>query len=211
KAIDTIGRVKLPVMVTKSSGGPNNRSVSQRARPYPLQDGWAATADGRVALLRAPEYRVDWVSPSRQLSKGRPIPVKPVTIGRAEKEEWVADQATNGLSVQVQNRNGEVSMAFSRGRGNDDDAPKLDDLEWPASKPPLTGTTAAAPDGSLWIERSVPKGAARVFDVFSPTGELAMRVTLPVGRRLVAVGKNGVYAREIDDNDASWLERYDWR
>ncbi len=209
---DTVAKVKLPAMVVKSSGSANNQRQSQRQKPYPIQDSWTVAPDGRVALLRAPLYRVDWVAPAGTRTVGKPIPGSPVPVRDAEKKEYLAEAAANGLSVSVQNVNGQVSMAFSRGRqGRDDDAdePDLSGQEWPAAKPDATGLSLVAPDGHLWVERSVPAGAPRTYDLIGKSGEVTGRVTLPTARRLLAVGSRGVYVRHIDGDGINYLERYD--
>ena len=208
---DTIARVKLPPMIIKESGGPNNRSSRQRPVPYPPQDAWMAAPDGRVALVRAPAYRIDWVSPAGDWTVGKPIVAGPVPIRDAEKKEYLADQAANGLSVSMENNNGRVSMRMSRGRSSigQDDAPDLGATEWPATKPAASGLLFAGPDGLVWVERSVPAGAARTYDVIGPDGAVATRVTLPVGRRVVALGARGLYVRHIDADGINYLERYD--
>jgi hypothetical protein len=208
---DTVARVKLSPMVTKTSGGPNNRGVTQRPPPYPLQEGWTATQDGRVALIRVASYRVDWVLPNGSRVAGNPLTPASVPIRQPEKKEYLEDLAANGLSVQVQNVNGQVSMSLRRGRADSDreEADAIAATEWPATKPPTTGLYLTAPDGTLWIERSVAAGAARVYDLVNGSGLLVRRVSLPVGRRAVAVGIRGLYARHLDDNGIAYLERYD--
>jgi hypothetical protein len=141
---------------------------------------------------------------------GKPIPAPAVPIRDAEKKEYLDEQATNGLSVQVQNVNGQISMAMSRGRSDGDrDRDAIEGTEWPETKPPTTGALFAAPDGSVWVERSRPAKAPRSYDVVSTTGQPARRVVLPPDRRVVAVGARGVYVKYIDDNGISYLERYE--
>lgn len=207
---DTVAMVKLPALVSRTTSGADSRSTRQRANPYPMQDGWTVTSDGRIALVRAPGYRVDWVGSDRAFTKGKPIAVTPVSIGKNEKLEWVGEQANSGLNVSVENRNGQVSMSFRRGRaGGDDEAPDLDQYVWPATKPPfVVGELFPTPTGEIWVERSTPAGAARSYDVFDQRGELVGRIILPAGRRVVGVGAGVVYTRQIDDNGVSWLERY---
>lgn len=208
-ATDTLARIKLPAIVSSSSGGPNNRSVSQRPHPYPLQDGWAVAPDGRVALVRSPQYRVDWVDPSGRLRRGSPLPDRPVRIGAAEKREFLEEQAASGVRVQAENRNGQVSVTMSRGGGNPDQDPYGAD-EWPPAKPPFAPSgLRVAPDGRLWVERPVPAGAPRIYDIVGADGAVTGRVTLPAGYRIVGLGARGVYARRLDDDGISWLERFD--
>jgi hypothetical protein len=65
-----------------------------------------------------------------------------------------------------------------------------------------------APDGALWVERSVAAGAAPVLDVFDQEGRLVRQVTLPAGRRLVGFGRGVLYAVAADDDGLETLERY---
>jgi hypothetical protein len=208
---DTIARVKLAKPIVKSSGSSTSRSVRQRPPPYPLQEGWAVAPDGRVALVRVGEYRVDWILPNGSRVGGRPLPAPPVAVSAAEKKEYLEEQATNGLAVSVQSVNGQVSMSMSRGRagGDDRDEQDLDSQQWPPAKPPTTGQYFIAPDGTLWIERSVAAHQPRLYDVVGPDGQLVRAVVLPAGRRAIGVGVKGLYARYQDENGVSFLERYD--
>ena len=209
---DTVARVKLPPLVVKTSGSANNRQESQRQPPYPIQDSWTVGVDGRVALVRAPAYRVDWIEPAGATTAGKPIATTPVAIRDAEKKEYLAEAASTGLSVSMENVNGNVSLRFARGRRARDDSdaqPDLKGQEWPATKPAATGTAIVAPDGRVWVERSVAANTARGYDVIGKNGDVVSRVTLPVGRRLVSVGARGVYARHVDADGINYLERYD--
>lgn len=206
-AVDSVARVRIPAMVTRASGGPNNRAVAQRQQPYPVQDVWAVTPDGRVALVRAPAYRVDWADGRGGLARGSALAAPAVKVGPAEKREYLDELASTGLRVGVEVRNGSTSIRMSRG-GQRGDTPDPDELEWPATKPPVAGPVLPADDGSVWVERSVPAGAAREYDVVGPRGELRQRITLPAGRRLVALGARHAYARHVDADGISYLERY---
>lgn len=208
---DTVAKVKLPPLITRTSGGPNSRNVRQQPPPYPVQDNWAVAPDGRVALIRAPGYRVDWAAAGGRTT-GKLIPAPPVPVRAAEKKEFMAESAANGLSVSIENNNGQVSMRFARGRRDDDgDEPDTEGMEWPAAKPPFTGTSAVGPDGRLWVERSVAANAPRSYDLIGPAGDVVGRVVAPAGRRLIGVGAKGAYFRHVDADGISYLERYDVR
>jgi hypothetical protein len=206
-AFDTVARVKLPEMKTESSGTANNQRMSQRPRPYPIQDSWNVGPNGQVAIARGREYRVDWITADGRLVRGRPVTVTPVPVRDADKREWVAEQA-NGLRVNMENRNGQMTMSFGRG-GNPDaeEEEAIEATEWPAAKPPFSGVWVS-PAGEAWVERSVPAGSPRVMDVFDAAGVLKSRVTLPAGRRLVGFGNGVIYLRHSDESDLQHLERY---
>ena len=206
-AFDTVGRVKLPEMHTRQSGDANNQRMSQRPRPFPVQDSWNVGPNGQVAIVRGRDYRVDWIAPDGRVTRGRPVTVTPVPIRDADKREWVAEQA-NGLRVSMENRNGQMSMSFGRG-GNPDQEEEdaIAATEWPAAKPPFSGVWVS-PTGEAWVERSVPAGSPRIMDVFDAAGMLKGRVVLPAGRRLVGFGTGVIYLRHSDQSDLQHLERY---
>ena len=206
-AFDTVGRVKLPEIKTTQSGDANNQRMSQRPKPFPVQDSWNVGPNGQVAIARGREYRVDWIGADGRVVRGRPVPVTAVPIRDADKREWVAE-AANGIRVNMENRNGQMSMSFGRGGNPDqeeDDA--IAATEWPAAKPPFSAVFVS-PAGEAWVERSVPAGAPRVMEVFDAAGVLKSRVTLPAGRRLVGFGNGVIYLRHSDASDLQHLERY---
>jgi hypothetical protein len=204
---DTVARVKLPAVTTRSSGDANNQRMMQRPRPYPAQDAWNAAPDGRVAIARASEYRVDWVGPAG-VTRGRAVLFTPVPIRDADKREWVADRAS-GLNVRVENNNGQMSMAFSRGGRDNEAEDEIAATEWPATKPAFGGGGVwVTPEGEAWVERSVSAGSPRVMDVFTAGGILKERIVLPAGRRIAGFGRGVVYLRAANESDLQLLERY---
>ena len=81
--------------------------------------------------------------------------------------------------------------------------------EFAATRPPFTDFTPRIdPDGTLWVERSVPTGTPGLFDLFDRQGIRRRVVALPSGRRLVAVGAGVVYLAAVDRDGVERLERY---
>jgi hypothetical protein len=64
------------------------------------------------------------------------------------------------------------------------------------------------PEGELWVERSVPEGAAVVLDGFDAHGRLVRRLTVPAGRRVVGMGRGVIYVVARDTDDLETLEKY---
>lgn len=206
---DTLTKVGLPAVKVSTSGTANNRNVQMRALPLSAADAWNVAPDGRIAVARAADYRLEWVVPGGRTVSGPANPARPVPVRDADKKEWMAERA-NGLGIAVSNENGRMSVSFRRGgmrMGGQDDA---DDYEWPASKPAfVTGGVWTSPEGDAWVERSVAAGAGRTFDVFGADGKVKRQVVLPVGRRLAGLGKGGVvYLRHVTEDDLQILERY---
>lgn len=204
---DTVAKLKLGEVKVSSSGGPNNRSMSMRGVPYSPEDLWGVGSDGRIAIVRAADWHLEWRAPTGAIVRGPANALKPVPVRDAEKREFAADQR-NGISMQVTSENGKMSMRMGRGgvpaRAGEDEIP---DLEWPATKPGYRAVRIA-PDGNAWVERSVPAKAPREYDIFGADAKVKGRVVLPAGRRLVGFGKGVVYLREITDDELNYLERY---
>ncbi len=209
--IDTVATVKLPETKVSTSGSANNRSVSMRQTPLSGRDAWAVAPDGRIALVSVKDYHVEWHDAGGRRVVGKPVPFRPVPVRQADKEEYQAEVASSGLSMSVEVNNGQRSTSFRRGgqRGGPGGGAAQPEPEWPTVKPPFNPTgVRVSPEGDLWVERYVPAGAPRQYDVFGSDANLKFRVTLPAGRRLVALGQGVVYTRHLDDDDLQYLERY---
>ncbi|MEK7379851.1 MAG: hypothetical protein AAB075_02430 [Gemmatimonadota bacterium] len=207
---DTLTKVGLPAVKVSTSGTANNRNVQMRALPLAAADAWNVAPDGRVAVARAVNYRLEWVVPGGRTVSGPANPARPVPVKDPDKKEWMAERA-NGLGIAVSNENGRMSVTFRRGgmrMGGQQD--EMDSYQWPASKPAfVTGGVWTSPEGDAWVERSVAAGVGRRFDVFGADGKAKRQVVLPVGRRLAGLGKGGVvYLRHVTEEDLQILERY---
>lgn len=207
-AIDTLARVKLADMSVQRSGSGNNSRVQITQRPLSPQDGWGVGLDGRLALARSGDYRLDLLSGDEML-RGRAVPYRPVPIRRRDKEEW-AEGSSNGLSIRMEvNNSGARQVSLGRGGPQSGNRPDIDALEWPDTKPPFVANDVfVAPDGSTWIRRSVAAGDQPLFDVFDDRTNFVGQVVLPAGRRVVGFGRDVVYLAARDEFDLEWLEEY---
>ena len=202
---DTVAKVKLGEVKVKSSGGVNSRNVSMSGVPYSPEDAWSAAPDGRIAMARAADYHLEWISPGGAVVRGPAVAVKPVPVRDAEKREYAAD-LRNGISMQVMMQDGKMTTTMGRG-GRAGQEEQIPDLEWPSSKPAFRAVRVA-PNGDAWVERSVAANAPREFDIFGADAKMKSRVILPAGRRLVGFGKGVVYLREVTADELNYLERY---
>ena len=77
------------------------------------------------------------------------------------------------------------------------------------TKPQITDRAPLlAPDGTLWVERSGALGASATYDLFDGAGKVIRRVMLPAGRRLLLIGRAGIYLVATDEDGVERLERY---
>lgn len=201
------GRVKLPAQVREESGTANNQNVSIRPVPFSAEDAWTVAWDGRVAVARADEYRLEWIAPDGGTTTGPAVPHEPVRIRAADQDEWLAGLG-GGLRVEVTSDGGAPRISMSRAAGGAAN-PNPRDYRWPVAKPAFApnGVRTDA-QGRAWVRRHVPAGAPPLFDIFDDRGERVAQVELPPDRSLVAIGEAGVYLTRSDEFDFAWLEKY---
>lgn len=205
--IDTVAFVKVAPPIERTSGTANNRNVMMTPPVYPRQDAWAVAPDGRLAIVRAADYRVEWVTPTGRV-RGAPVSVRPVPIRDGDKQEWL-DRLGSGIGVSVENRNGEMTTSFSRGRAGRGGAPDASTMTWPATKPPFVPSSAlVTPEGELWVERSVAAGSPREYDTFNAQGVHTGRVIVPPRSQVIGLGRGTAYLVRLDEDELQYLERY---
>ena len=205
---EAVGKVKGPELKRTESGGAGNQNVQIQQVPLAPQDAWGVAWDGRVAMVRGDDYHLEWVLPDGQVVRGQPVAYRPLPIRTADKEEWAEDLATNGLGIRVEIENGQRRTGFSRGGRGGGSA--IDSYDWPETKPAFRSAGVRVSwDGDAWVERHVPAGEARTFDVFGADGNLKARVRLPEDRELGAFGDGTIYLIRSDEFDFNWLERYE--
>jgi hypothetical protein len=171
--------------------------------PFAPRDEWAVTPDGRVAVIRAPEYRVDWVAPAR--AAGPSIPYERIKVAEGHKQQW-RDAQRNRTMIAITNNNGRTSVSSGGGAT----PPVEDPGNWPEYLPPFLGqnAVAVAPNGDIWIARTRDaKDLAPKYDVIDGTGTVAKRYSLPPGTRVIGFGKGVVYTIRTDDDDLQYLQR----
>ncbi len=206
-SIEELGRVKLEDQERSESGGANSRNVQIRSMPLTRRDAWSAGPDGSIAIARSREYHLEWRKPDGRIVAGPPVRYRPVRVERADREEWLEQQASTGLGVMmVSDGTGSPQMTVRRGGFG---GASVDDYEWPDVKPAFTsGAVRVDPSGRAWVERHVPAGESPVFDIFDGSGRRVGQVRLPEGRSLIGFGDGTLYLSRTDDLDFHWLERY---
>lgn len=209
-SVDTAGWVRSAsggaVSAMRSSGGAQMRFGGMR--PYAAEDGWTVAPDGRVALVHAADYHVEWIAPDGRRVAGPPLAFTPVKIGKAEKEEW-ADRISGGTAVMIM-RGGSGGSGGSPPPAMRPPRPNIDEQDWPETKPPFVSNgLRVSPEGNLWIQVSQPAAAkAELWDVVDARGQRIRQVVLPESRRLVGLGNGTLYTVRRDADDLEWLERY---
>lgn len=205
---DTMGYVRQPKENIQTSGGAGRMEVrAGMANPFVARDDWAVTPDGRVALVRAPEYRVDWVGPER--ATGPAIPYQRVKVSEAHKRQW-RDSRRNQTAIMVTNNNGRTTTTSGAVGSGGFTLPEPTD--WPEYLPPFlaSGTgVLVAPDGALWVPRTrEASDQVPTYDVIDASGRVSQRVALAPRTRVVGFGTGTIYTVRTDEDDLQYLQRY---
>jgi hypothetical protein len=203
---DTVAWIRVPGNNVRVTGSGNRQQVmAGMANPFAPRDEWAVTADGRVAVIRSPEYRVDWHGPSS--SKGAPIAYEKVKLTEKHKAQW--REARRGASM-ITMRVGPGGSQASAGSGSGANLSVPEPTDWPDVLPPFTNNSAfAAPNGQIWMARTreasddIPK-----YDVIDASGKVVSRVALPPRTRVAGFGNGVVYTVRTDEDDLQYLQRF---
>jgi hypothetical protein len=165
-------------------------------------DAWDVLPNGEVIVIEADQYRLHAWRDGRRV-RSSSIPWNPLRISDADRDAYRRkheSQRPRGI--------GQAAGASRPG--------PLPGVEFPSTYPPFGGKglggryTVVSPTGHVWIERlraftdSVPQ-----YDVIDgQTGNLLMRVELPLRSRLVGFGRNAIYVIQRDADDVQFLQRH---
>jgi hypothetical protein len=194
-----VADLRQPEQRVTSTDGP--MTLFRRVIGSPA-DGWGVLPDGRVAIVRASPYRVDWVSPTGQVTRGPVMPYDPLPMTDADKQAFVA-------SIRGQGSAG-VGTA---GAGSTPSSSATSGPIFAATKPPFQpDDVLVSATGRVWVLRTATAGATDVvYDVFDTTGQRVDRVTFPADHRVVGFGAFTVYVRAPASGGSATLKRYQLR
>jgi hypothetical protein len=201
--VDTLARVKGATMRT----GPAPR-MRLPVVPFSPQDAWVVGPTGRVSIVRAGDYRAQSLEPDGRVTRGSAIPFERLPVTEGDRIAWTR-QFTENSAVGGKESDGGLSPVPNEWLEDEQVRQTAAENIFAETKPPFTDAAALlAPDGTLWVERSVPLGQPSTWDVLDERGRLASRVLLPRGRRLAGLGNGTLYAVATDEDGIQRLERY---
>ncbi len=148
-------------------------------------DGWGVAGDGRLAIVRASPYRVEWHAPSGAVTKGPVIQYDVLPMTEADKKEW-ADRGDR--------TSGGVGVGQAGGAASSSDLPTT----FAPTKPAFDSRfVTVAPDNRVWVKRSaVANATTAVYDVFDSAGERVDRIALPASAVIVGFGTGSVFTTD---------------
>jgi hypothetical protein len=75
RKVDTVGAVKIPRNRMTMSGTPETgMRMSNIQNPLQYVDDWAVTADGRIAIVRGQEYKIEWIDADGKVEASSKLP-----------------------------------------------------------------------------------------------------------------------------------------
>lgn len=193
---DTLGMVNFPPL---PAAGPGEMRVQIGGSAYQPRDAWAVAADGRVAVVRANPYRVEWLGGATTVM-GPEIAYRPIPVGEAEKNAYADQMAQRGMMMTMDN-----------GRRTSRRAPRPDinRITWPETMPAFAASVFMTASNELWVERSrSARETARTYDVFNTQGQRERQVVFPAGQRVLAIGSDFIITSITDDDGLEWVERF---
>jgi hypothetical protein len=218
RKLDTATFFKTPKMnmnVTRSPDG--GIRMTSTVNPLLQGDDWAILSDGTIALVRAKDYHVDWLSPQGTLTSSPKIPFQWERLTDEAKVALIDSARTAILKARAsgqQGAGGEVmirSIGGPGGAGAADQPPPptmISPSELPDYKPAFPpGSTRADTEGNLWIRTSQNVNGIPVYNVINRKGELIDRVQLPKNRVLAGFGPGGVVYLAVRDGTTAHLEK----
>lgn len=205
KSYETVAYLKVVKPRVSGSAGRMEVRIGG-ANPFAPRDDWAVAPDGRIAIVHASDYRVEWISPNGQRTSGPATPYSKTKVTNAHKKWWQETQRRRATGFRITNENGRVSASTA----NPGSVPPEERNDWPEYLPPfLTNAALIAPNGQLWVHQaSATDDAAPTYDIFDASGKLIGRVVLAKRSRVVGFGSATVYVARADEDDLQYLQRY---
>ncbi len=170
---------------------------------------WAVSRDGEVAIVYPGDYHIEFIRPSGERTVGKPNLWPRLRVGPRHKEQWrraqmpVCTSFSSSHGVVPITENGETKF------GKRVYWTEPSEKEWPQYLPPfLRGAASFAPDGMLWVQRTGEADAEQVYDLIDSWGEVARRVVLQPGSKLLGFGKDRVYVTRRDTDDLQYVQAF---
>ena len=179
---DTLALLRIPktLRVTIQEGDiVRMRSV---AEPFPLVDDATVLRDGRVAVVRGRDYRVDFLSEDGTLRRGPRISFPWQRVTDEEKARIVDSIGTASVTIA--------------------DIPDYR----PALRP---GSARVDMDGHLWVRTTMTlvDQPGAVWDVIDAEGRLVRRILVPPGRGIIGFGTGGIVYLASRDGAVTRIEK----
>ena len=173
---------------------------------FAAQDAWVVSESGVVRIVRAGSYRVESRAPGAPAVLGPSYAYPTKAVSAADRLAYVREFLT---SSPMSGKGPGGGMGFSPVPSEAEIAVMVRGTEFAQRHPMFSaGDVIAAPRGRLWVGHPPEAGQPVRYDVFDESGRRAAGVELRPGRRVMAVGRQGVYVIAESADGTQRLERY---
>ena len=208
----TTRRVERLALVNGSTEPPGGVQHGIPYVPFAPEDAWQAGPNGQVVIVRSADYHVEWRSADGRVLVGPRVTYRALPVTQADKVAYTRTFMEHA-SIGGRGSGGTAPTALSavpEAMRTDEAIAGLAARNiFAARRPPFTDAVPRfSPEGTLWVERSLPLGSSPQWDIFDASGRLVAQATLPEGRRLVGLGNHALYAATRDESGIEHLERY---
>ena len=185
-------------------------------RSFLAHDTYTALPDGRIAVLRAGDYRVRFIGPDGE-TLGPPIPHIDVPLTAAERDaamdsarmtrdrvfERSAPAAYSArMRMEQTARDAGITLPPAPPRVKPE---VVEPATWPQFKAPYD-FIQLAPDGRLLVGTPAPAGdATRHFDLLDASGALLAHIQLAPGEAFAGLGRGTLYT--VHGPPGAWVIR----
>jgi hypothetical protein len=198
--------------------GPGGRGLNISnglGNPLVPTDEWAALPDGRVAVARGENYRLDIYTARKVTTAGAPVPYERIPVSDLIKAEVLAErrrQFNTGTQGPRTGANGQVNQVPEDVRAKLM-AEMMNVEPWPEFVPPFVrGAILARPAAGatqVWVLRTKrAESAPTIYDVFDTSTKIIGRVQLPPNVRVLGFGNGTLYTIRKDGDDLQYLQRF---
>ena len=90
RRLDTLASVRIPAVQMRPFQMPQGGTMFMAAtNPLPVADGWAVLPDGTIAIVRAVDYRIDYINPDGSRTSSQKLPYEWQRLLDEDKERMV--------------------------------------------------------------------------------------------------------------------------
>ncbi|MEP6836300.1 MAG: 6-bladed beta-propeller [Gemmatimonas sp.] len=176
----TMFHAETPAVRTANPKGTGFTELHGQAREiFAPVDDWLVAPSGRIAIIHAIPYRVDWVELNGKTTTGTAVNVTRVPVTELDRKLREPNGPPYGRTYAT------------------------------LKSPFIADLCVIDSQDNVWVPRSeAAKFKNRRWDVFSATGQWRGTVLIPNGRTLFALTATHAYVRYIDSDGLQWVERY---
>lgn len=175
--------------------------IRVRAPGFPSVDAWGVFPDGRVLVVRGGSYVPEIHAPDGTVRRGAAIAFTATPVTAAMRSEQL-----RSVVREMQRR-----LLREAGGGRSVTLPRVEPVEpavWSMHLPAVASPTILIDSKQRAWVHVTDSGAAQRFDLLDDSGRRSGSVRLPVGARLVGMGRDAVFVTLEDEDGLLQLRKY---